>query len=289
MSLELARQMVARREEQDWYGTDQSDAFVWAEHGNEVEQFNALAGAAAGGTDVFIVDEDEGYFSLSYRGKVEPVPVEFDRIDNLISVHTLSQLVKEDAELRMCSETGGNSEQAFMVLPPAQWAQLEQEFGAAAVKYCFIPMASTFDAFMDEAFSDENLHLEPEELSETDILVNAVADRIERLVVQRAIPCTIIRDEDIGYVSFVVLVDTDRERDRLTEDKEFIAALRPVLAALKVYCLTIECIGFDSHETAERDRNGLHLLVWVRNTAPHFWYNRRPPDAPQFGRPPGSA
>ena len=73
--------------------------------------------------------------------------------DNLRAVHTLSQLTGDDLGFRMLMETVGNSEQAFLMLPAAQWQALEAEFGAAAVARRFAPMAPDFDTFMEEVFA----------------------------------------------------------------------------------------------------------------------------------------
>lgn len=162
MHFELAKTIAQTPKQQGSHSHifDNNDAFVWAEHGDEIEQFNALAGADAGFEDIEVIandDDADDMHSYRYKGKALTVPLVDDREDNLISVHTLAQLVKADFELRMCVDTAGNSEQAFLVLTPAQWKELEDTCSAEAVRFRFFPLPAKLDDFMEQAFADEHV------------------------------------------------------------------------------------------------------------------------------------
>lgn len=132
--------------------------FVWAEYGEELAQWATIASNTPG-LEAVSASMSGGKTRYTYKGKTVSVPLEENRDDNLISVYTLSQLVKDDAELRMCTDTAGNSEQAFLVLPPAQWKRLENECGKEAVRFRFFALPSSLKAFFEQAFADENMHV----------------------------------------------------------------------------------------------------------------------------------
>ncbi|NHZ90095.1 hypothetical protein F2P45_13875 [Massilia sp. CCM 8733] len=131
--------------------------FVWAEHGEELAQWATIASNTPG-LEPVSAGMRGGETRYTYKGKSVNVPLEESRDDNLISVYTLSQLVKDDAELRMCTDTTGNSEQAFLVLPPAQWQRLEDACGKDAVSFRFFALPPSLEAFFEQAFADENMH-----------------------------------------------------------------------------------------------------------------------------------
>ncbi|NHZ34666.1 hypothetical protein [Massilia rubra] len=132
--------------------------FVWAEYGEELAQWATIASNTPG-LEAVSARVSGGKIKYTYKGKSVVVPLEESRNDNLISVYTLSQLVREDAELRMCIDTTGNSEQAFLVLPPAQWKRLEDECGKEAVRFRFFALPPSLKAFFAQAFVAENLHM----------------------------------------------------------------------------------------------------------------------------------
>ena len=132
--------------------------FVWAEYGEELAQWATIAGNTPG-LEPVSASMSGGKTRYTYKGKTVGVPLEESRNDNLISVYTLSQLVRDDAELRMCTDTAGNSEQAFLVLPPAQWKRLEDECGTAAVRFRFFALPPSLKAFFEQAFAAENMHV----------------------------------------------------------------------------------------------------------------------------------
>lgn len=88
MHLELARTIAQTPKHQGSHSHifDNNDAFVWAEHGEEIEQFNALAGADAGFEDIEVIANDndaEDTHSYRYKGKALTVPLVDDRDYNL--------------------------------------------------------------------------------------------------------------------------------------------------------------------------------------------------------------
>jgi len=76
------------------YMNDHTDDFIWDDYGEEVQQWNGLAGAAAGLEDVKQRVEDGGNTYLSYKGVTVKVPLQFQRGDNTISVFTMAKLVQ---------------------------------------------------------------------------------------------------------------------------------------------------------------------------------------------------
>ena len=154
MSLEFARAILRTHDEDERWELccDGGEQFIWAEYGDEVDQFNRLAVAFPEAVTAGLEGENDD-IRMRYRDRTVKVPLLFDRDDNLRAVHTLSQLTRADLEFRMLADTSGNSEQAFLMLPAAQWRQLEAEFGVAAVARRFMPVAPNFDTFREEAFA----------------------------------------------------------------------------------------------------------------------------------------
>ena len=115
------------------------DCFLWVDMNEDtetiVERWNTLV--ADGDTLTFLRTNagnmDEMSETFAYGGKELDIPFAYERSDAMIAVVTLNQLVKNDAELRLCSASSGSSELAFLALSPAAWKQLESEFGCDAV------------------------------------------------------------------------------------------------------------------------------------------------------------
>lgn len=110
-----------------------------------------LFGSAVGGDDVECLWRDHP-LRYRYRGRTRLVPLRSDPDDGLRMVHALARLVRHDAEFRLCTATLENSEQAFLAMPPADWAALEALVGRKAVSRCFSRLAAGFDAFLRKAF-----------------------------------------------------------------------------------------------------------------------------------------
>ena len=136
------------------------DGLIWAEHGDEVEQWNVVAASQGWGEITVRCDDgpdQEQRFFYTYKGEEKQCPVEFDRDDNLRSVHFIAEIVRADAELGACNDLVGNSESAFVALSPDQWKSLEAEFGPGAMAQRFTRVKGTFDEFCDEFFRDEHM------------------------------------------------------------------------------------------------------------------------------------
>lgn len=169
MSIEAARAIVATpREKSSWTYLlerqacpDEPNCFIWTDDEEFAERWNKIAGKAAGSADVG-TEAKEGVgdktFALffTYKGEKVQVPLSFSRDDGLITIHTLSQLVKADSGIRFVVDSYHSSDLAFLALSPRDWESLESEFGADAVAYRFLAIPQDFDDFFRQAFSDEN-------------------------------------------------------------------------------------------------------------------------------------
>jgi hypothetical protein len=146
MTIAIARQMLAYPLDENCCTCifDHHDDFVWDDYGDEVDVWNRIA-AARGfqAVDVEQGDDDDTYLIQGERRL--KVPLRFERGDNAISVHTLGQLLLPAVEFRLCIDTCGNSENAFIALTPAEWQALESEFGTEGVDYRFLHMGKTVD------------------------------------------------------------------------------------------------------------------------------------------------
>lgn len=158
MTLHFARSILKHDDDEARWELlcERQSELLWDEYGDEVEQFNRIA-RAFGLAEEAVIEGMDADITMRYRGRTVAVPVFYDREDNLRAVHTLSQLARDVLEFRLCRDTVGNSENAFMMLPPAQWHELEQEYGRAAVARRFMPVAPSWDAFTREAFDEEAL------------------------------------------------------------------------------------------------------------------------------------
>lgn len=105
-----------------------------------------------GALEVEIGDGPEGHTeTLRYKGATAKTPLIYDRVDSMLTVLTLAQLVRGDVEIRLVRATIGDSTLAFLPLPAAQWTTLEQEHGAPLVRAAFSPLPATladFDALI---------------------------------------------------------------------------------------------------------------------------------------------
>ena len=125
------------------------DDFVWDDYGDEVDVWNRIAGAR--GLPA-VLSEQDGEDVYLIRGEQRLlVPLRNERGDNTIGVHTLGLILLPAVELRVCVDTAGNSEYAFMPLTAAEWQTLESEFGKDGVDYRFVRMGNTVDELWDRS------------------------------------------------------------------------------------------------------------------------------------------
>ena len=76
-----------------------------------------------------------------------------DEQDRDVTIKYFNDFVQPDYEVRWCAESLGNDTLGFTVLSGAEWANLEDEFGADTVRYYFEPIdleSNMFNLDMDE-------------------------------------------------------------------------------------------------------------------------------------------
>ena len=76
-----------------------------------------------------------------------------DEQDQDVTIKYFNDFVKPDYEVRWFAESLGNDTLGFTVLSGAEWANLEDEFGADTVRYYFEPInleSNMFNLDMDE-------------------------------------------------------------------------------------------------------------------------------------------
>ena len=79
-----------------------------------------------------------------------------DEQDRDVTIKYFNDFVKPDYEVRWFAESLGNDTLGFTVLSGAEWANLEDEFGADTVRYYFEPInleSKMFNLDMDEVFA----------------------------------------------------------------------------------------------------------------------------------------
>ena len=79
-----------------------------------------------------------------------------DEKDRDVTIKYFNEFVKPDYEVRWFTESLGNDTLGFTVLSVAEWAKLDDEFGADTVRYYFEPIDFESDMFnlgMDEVFA----------------------------------------------------------------------------------------------------------------------------------------
>ena len=79
-----------------------------------------------------------------------------DEQDRDVTIKYFNDFVKPDYEVRWFAESLGNDTLGFIVLSGAEWAKLDDEFGADTVRYYFEPIDFESDMFnlgMDEVFA----------------------------------------------------------------------------------------------------------------------------------------
>ena len=79
-----------------------------------------------------------------------------DEKDRDVTIKCFNEFVKPDYEVRWFTESLGNDTLGFTVLSGAEWAKLNDEFGADTVRYYFAPInleSNMFNLDMDEVFA----------------------------------------------------------------------------------------------------------------------------------------
>ena len=89
---------------------------------------------------------------LKHGNKELQIPYD-DEQDRDVTIKYFNDFVKPDYEVRWFAESLGNDTLGFTVLSGAEWANLEDEFGADTVRYYFEPInleSNMFNLDMDE-------------------------------------------------------------------------------------------------------------------------------------------
>ena len=89
---------------------------------------------------------------LKHGNKELQIPYD-DEQDRDVTIKYFNDFVKPDYEVRWFAESLGNDTLGFTVLSGAEWANLDDEFGADTVRYYFEPInleSNMFNLDMDE-------------------------------------------------------------------------------------------------------------------------------------------
>ena len=89
---------------------------------------------------------------LKHGNKELQIPYD-DEQDRDVTIKYFKDFVKPDYEVRWFAESLGNDTLGFTVLSGAEWANLDDEFGADTVRYYFEPIdleSNMFNLDMDE-------------------------------------------------------------------------------------------------------------------------------------------
>ena len=133
-----------------------SEAIIWIDwreyDEDVVNYFNAMM---AEPIDIKTVSNGKAYgddIVLQKGDKELQIPYS-DEQDRDVTIKYFNDFVKPDYEVRWFAESLGNDTLGFTVLSGAEWANLEDEFGADTVRYYFEPInleSNMFNLDMDE-------------------------------------------------------------------------------------------------------------------------------------------
>ena len=133
-----------------------SEAIIWIDwreyDEDVVRYFNDMM---AEPIDIELVSNGKPYgddIVLKHGNKELQIPYG-DEQDRDVTIKYFNDFVKPDYEVRWFAESLGNDTLGFTVLSGAEWANLEDEFGADTVRYYFEPInleSNMFNLDMDE-------------------------------------------------------------------------------------------------------------------------------------------
>ena len=140
----------------DLYDSEAIIWIDWREYDEDVVRyFNDMM---AEPIDIEIVSNGKPYgddIVLKNGNKELQIPYG-DEQDRDVTIKYFNGFVKPDYEVRWFTESLGNDTLGFTVLSVAEWAKLDDEFGADTVRYYFEPIDFESDMFslgMDEVFA----------------------------------------------------------------------------------------------------------------------------------------
>ena len=133
-----------------------SEAIIWIDwreyDEDVVNYFNDMMDEPI---DIQIVSNGKPYgddIVLKHGNKELQIPYG-DEQDRDVTIKYFNDFVKPDYEVRWFAESLGNDTLGFTVLSGAEWAKLNDEFGADTVRYYFEPIdleSNMFNLDMDE-------------------------------------------------------------------------------------------------------------------------------------------
>ena len=136
-----------------------SEAIIWIDWREDdedvVNYFNDMMDEPI---DIKMVSNGKAYgddIVLQKGDKELQIPY-VDEQDRDVTIKYFNDFVQPDYEVRWFAESLGNDTLGFTVLSGAEWANLEDEFGADTVRYYFEPInleSNMFNLDMDEVFA----------------------------------------------------------------------------------------------------------------------------------------
>lgn len=136
-----------------------SEAIIWIDwreyDGDVVNYFNDMM---AEPIDIQTVSNGKSYGDdiVLQKGDKELLIPYVDKQDRDVTIKYFNDFVKPDYEVRWFVESLGDDTLGFTVLSGAEWANLEDEFGADTVRYYFEPInleSNMFNLGTDEVFA----------------------------------------------------------------------------------------------------------------------------------------
>ena len=136
-----------------------SEAIIWIDWREDdedvVRYFNDMMDEPI---DIQTVRNDKPYGDdiVLQKGDKELLIPYGDEKDRDVTIKYFNDFVQPDYEVRWFVESLGNDTLGFTVLSGAEWANLEDEFGADTVRYYFEPInleSNMFNLDMDEVFA----------------------------------------------------------------------------------------------------------------------------------------
>ena len=133
-----------------------SEAIIWIDwHEYDEDVVNYFNDMMDEPIDIQTVSNGKPYgddIVLKNGNKKLQIPYD-DEQDRDVTIKYFNDFVKPDYEVRWFAESLGNDTLGFTVLSGAEWANLEDEFGADTVRYYFEPInleSNMFNLDMDE-------------------------------------------------------------------------------------------------------------------------------------------
>ena len=135
---------------------DAGSVLIWVDWG-EVSYLNEVLPETDAIDYACIDTEEERGFDIILKkdGMVRAIPYALDHADRDTTLKAAQEYLAPGYGIRWYMGSLGSDKLAFIVLPTAQWRQLEQEFGIEQVAYHFAPIeadSQMFEMDVDEVF-----------------------------------------------------------------------------------------------------------------------------------------